>query len=96
MRACAPIIPVCAIGIDDMVDVLGKERFLGRLLFGSARYDLPIVIGRFGLPIPRRSPQRYIALEPIDTAGDPDRPEDVERVRAAAHDAIESVLAEVR
>ena len=96
MRAAAPIVPVCALGIDDMVNVVGKERFLGRLLFGSARYDLPIAIGRFGLPIPRRSPQRYIALTPIDTAGDPDDADDLERVRAAAYDAIEAVLAQAR
>ena len=96
IRAGAPIVPVCAIGIDDMVHVVGKERFLGRFLFGSARYDLPIAFGRFGLPIPRRSPQRYIALPPIDTAGDPDDSDHVERVRAEAYDAIEAVLAEVR
>jgi 1-acyl-sn-glycerol-3-phosphate acyltransferase len=96
MRAKVPIIPVCALGIDDMFTILGREKWLGRRLFGSVRYDIPIAFGRFGLPIPRRRPQRFIVLPPIETEGDPENPDDVERVRAATFDALEKVLSEAR
>jgi len=41
-------------------------------------------------------PLLFHVLEPIETAGDPDNPRDVERVRAATFDAMESVLAGIR
>ncbi len=88
MRARVPIVPVAATGIDELFTVIGREETVGRLLFGSERYDLPIVLS----VIPKKIPLVYHALDPIDTEGDPDRPEDVERVRLATWDAMESVL----
>lgn len=96
MRARVPILPVAGIGIDDMYRVVGREHWLGRALLGSPRYDLPIALGAFGTPFPRRMPQRYLVLDPIDTSGDPDDKADVERVRAATYDAIESQLRAAR
>lgn len=92
MRAKVPIIPVAAIGIDEMYDVVAREPVLGRMLFGSPRYDLPLALGALGTPIPRRVPQQYLVQEPIDTSGDPEDRADVERVRAATFHAIDSVL----
>lgn len=94
MRAGVPIIPVAGIGIDDMVTVVARERWIGRRLFGKPRYDLPIALGALGLPIPvpRRSPQKYALQAPIDTSGDPTCEADVERVRAATQAAIEAAL----
>ena len=96
MRAAVPIIPVCALGIDDMFTIVARERWLGRRLFGSGRYDIPIAFGRFGLPFPKKSPQRFIVLPAIDTAGDPDDPAAVTRVRDATFAALDAVLAQAR
>jgi 1-acyl-sn-glycerol-3-phosphate acyltransferase len=96
MRAGVPILPVAALGIDDMFTVVGRERWLGRRLFRGARYDLPLAYGALGMPVPRRVPQRYVVLPPVDTGGDPANDGDVERVRAATHDAIDAVLATAR
>ena len=65
---------------------------VGRAILGSPRYDLPIALGVLGTPIPKRVPQRYLVQEPIDTSGDPDDPDHVERVRSATFDAIDRVL----
>ena len=96
MRARVPIVPVAGLGIDDMYAIVGRERWLGRRLFGSSRYDFPIAFGAFGTLVPRRKKQTYVALSPIDTSGDPARPADVERVRAAAYEAIDARLRALR
>ncbi|MBM4362102.1 MAG: acyltransferase family protein [Deltaproteobacteria bacterium] len=92
LRAKVPILPVVGLGIDEMYDVVGHEHVLGRRLFGGARYDLPIAFGAAGTLLPRRVPQRYLILPPIDTTGDPESKADVERVRRATHDALEAEL----
>jgi 1-acyl-sn-glycerol-3-phosphate acyltransferase len=96
MAAKAPIVPVVGLGIDEMYTVLGREHWLGRRVFGSPRYDLPIAFGAAGTLLPRRTRQTYIALPPIDTSGDPTSKEDVERVRKATHDALDAHLALAR
>lgn len=96
MSAGVPIIPVVGLGIDDMYTVVWREHFLGRKLFGSPRYDLPLAMGAYGTPLPRRAQQHFIVLPPIDTAGDPSSEQDVERVRAATFDALEERLQEFR
>lgn len=92
IRAGVPIVPVAALGIDEMYDVVAREPVLGRRLLGSPRYDLPIALGVLGTPIPRRVPQRYCVLDPIDTSGDGEDAAVVERVRSATYDAIDQVL----
>ncbi|MCC6558847.1 MAG: acyltransferase family protein [Polyangiaceae bacterium] len=93
LRARAPVVPVAATGIDDLFDVPEREGLLGRLLLGSSRYDLPLPSSL----IPRRVPLDYHVLPPIDpgegSAADAADPGAVERVRRAAWDAIEGVLA---
>jgi 1-acyl-sn-glycerol-3-phosphate acyltransferase len=96
MAAQVPIVPVVGYGIDEMYTVLAREHWIGRRVFGSDRYDLPIGFGAFGTVLPRRSVQKYVALPPIDTHGSPDSAEDVERVRAATYQAIDSRLRLVR
>lgn len=96
MGARVPIVPVVGYGIDEAYRVLGHEHWLGRRVFGSARYDMPYFFGAFGTIIPRRASMRFVALPPIDTRGDPENPADVERVRAATHDALERQLRAVR
>lgn len=92
MRAGVPVIPIAACGIDDAYRVIAREPGLGKLLFGDARYNFPIVLGRRGTLVPKRVPLVFHALAPIDTTGDPTNADDVERVRAATHDALTRVL----
>lgn len=94
MRAEVPIVPVAGLGIDEMYRVVGREPWIGRRIFGSPRYDIPIAFGVLGTLIPHRVTQRFVALPPIDTRGDPDRPKDVERVRAATETALDEKLRE--
>jgi 1-acyl-sn-glycerol-3-phosphate acyltransferase len=92
MEARVPIVPIAACGIDDLYRVLGREPGLGKLLFGDARYNFPLVLGRRGTLLPRRRPVTFRALAPIDTAGDPARAEDVSRVREQTRAALERAL----
>ncbi len=94
MRAKVPIVPVAAFGIDEMYSIQRREKTIGRWLLGSERYDLPIARGFLGTLLPRPVKQSYHLLERIDTTGDPDRADDVERVRAATRNALEAKLAE--
>jgi 1-acyl-sn-glycerol-3-phosphate acyltransferase len=96
MRARVPIIPALALGIDGMYAIPRREKTLGRWLLGSARYDFPLARGILGTWIPHPVKQSYHLLEPIDTSGDPENAEDVERVRAATYDALDSRLKEAR
>ncbi|HVU02462.1 MAG TPA: lysophospholipid acyltransferase family protein [Polyangiaceae bacterium] len=96
MASRAPIIPVVGFGIDEMYTVLGHEPFVGRRMFGSERYDLPVAFGAFGTFIPRRAKQTFRVLPPIETSGDPTNPADVERVRRATWDALAPHLEEAR
>lgn len=96
IAAGVPIVPVVGLGIDEMYDVVARERWVGRRLLGHARYDLPLALGWKGTPIPRPVPQRYVVLPPIDTRGDAERAEDVDRVRDAAFEALEGELAKAR
>jgi 1-acyl-sn-glycerol-3-phosphate acyltransferase len=88
MRAKVPIAPVAATGIDEIFHVMARERWIGRRIFGSPHYDLPIPRSL----IPRRVKLVYNVLPIVDTSGDPDDAQAVERVRRSTYDAIELVL----
>ena len=92
MAAEVPILPVVGYGIDEMYSIIGREHVLGRRILGSPRYDLPIAFGAFGTLLPRRATHRFRVLPPIDTRGDVQSEADVERVRAATYNALESCL----
>jgi 1-acyl-sn-glycerol-3-phosphate acyltransferase len=94
LRARAKIVPVAACGVDDMYRVIGRDPFLGRVLFGEKRYNLPIALGRWGTLLPRPAKVTMHAFEPIEPDGDPDDPDDVERIRARVHDTIQAKLDE--
>jgi 1-acyl-sn-glycerol-3-phosphate acyltransferase len=86
MRAQVPIVPLAAVGVDDFFEVVAREPWLGRRIFGSARYDIPIAIRG------KERPFEFHALPPVSTYGDPDNAADVERVRSQVHDAVDAVL----
>ncbi|HEX2675136.1 MAG TPA: lysophospholipid acyltransferase family protein [Polyangiales bacterium] len=92
LRARVPIVPVVGLGIDEMYSVRHYEHWLGRLLFGSHRYDLPLARGAFGTLLPRRAPQRYVALPPVPAVGNPNVREDVEQLRDKVRGDLEAWL----
>ncbi len=92
MEARVPIVPIAACGVDDIYRIVAREPGLGNLLFGDSRYNFPIALGRLGTPIPKRVPVTVHALAPIDTSGDPESPDAVERVRAATYRALQEKL----
>jgi hypothetical protein len=79
-----------------MYSIPWRERWLGRRILGSARYDLPLALGAFGTWIPHRVQQTFIVLPPIAAVGDSNSPADVERIRSATYEAIDSRLRLVR
>ncbi len=94
LRARTPVVPIAACGVDDMYRVLARDPFVGRVLFGDRRYNLPIAFGRYGTLVPRAAKVTVHALAPIFPDGDPNHPDDVERLRAYVHDSIQSKLDE--
>lgn len=92
LRAGVPVVPIAATGVDELFDVPTRESVLGRRLFGSTRYDLPLPRN----VIPRRVRLDYHAGAPIDVGGDADDASRVERIRVATVDAIEAVLGAYR
>ncbi len=85
-----PIVPVAGIGIDDAYVGIGKERQLGRALFGKPRYDLPILVGLGPMPLPVKF--RFVIDEPIDPASafglSPEHADAPDEVLLEAHLAI--------
>jgi 1-acyl-sn-glycerol-3-phosphate acyltransferase len=66
LQAQVPLVPVAAIGVDDAFITLGRERFLGRRIFGKDNYDLPIFIGLGLAPLPVKF--RFVIAPPLDLA----------------------------
>lgn len=96
MRAGVPIVPVAGLGIDEAYTVLGRERWIGRRLFGSESYDIPVWWGAYGSPLPRRVKLTFELLDPIDTRGDVGDPAAVEAVRHATEAALSARLTQFR
>jgi 1-acyl-sn-glycerol-3-phosphate acyltransferase len=96
LRAGVPIVPVAGLGIDDMYTIVAREHWLGRRLFGSERYDLPLAFGAMGTLIPRRARQTYVVCPQVTPAGPADSSEAVEQMRAATYEAIDAELRKLR
>jgi 1-acyl-sn-glycerol-3-phosphate acyltransferase len=96
LRAPAPVIPIAALGIDDAYDVGPRERWVGRRLFGSPRYDLPWIRGWLGTPIPRPVPFRYLVRPAIEPRGDPEDDAAAFALRSETFTALEEVLRPTR
>lgn len=96
LRAAVPIIPFVGEGVDDLLTVVARERWIGRRVLGSPRYDLPVFRGAWGLPVPRRVPLVYHILEPIVPAGEESNEADVAALRRRTYESMESVLRVLR
>lgn len=93
MRNRAPLVPLAAIGSDEVFDLVGDPFARGKRLLGV---DFPLPRPAWGLPIVHRSHLRYVVGEPIETAPRPGEEEEtaVRRVRREIRGAIEEILDE--
>lgn len=64
LAANVPIVPFASLGTEDAYVTLFREPFLGRLIFGSPKYDFPIFTGIGLMPFPAKF--RYVFDKPID------------------------------
>ena len=92
LRAKVPIIPIAGVGIDETYHFLLRERFIGRRLLRSARYDIAIGVGAFGTPLPRRAKHRFIVCPAIMPEGEADDDEAVWCLRSRVHSALQDAL----
>jgi 1-acyl-sn-glycerol-3-phosphate acyltransferase len=92
LAAQAPIVPVAACGVDDMYRVLAREPALGRILFGDARYNFPIALGRWGTLLPQPAKIVVHVLPPLEPTGHPDDESAVLRMRNAVESAVQAQL----
>lgn len=92
LRARVPIVPIAGLGIDDIYTIVAREPWIGRRLLGSPRYDLPLTLGAFGTPLPRRTTMRFVVCEPIMPLGEAHDPSAVHALRDTTRAALEHAL----
>jgi 1-acyl-sn-glycerol-3-phosphate acyltransferase len=90
LAANVPIVPVAALGVDDAFAVVAREPWIGRRLFGSPRYDLPLALPG------KLVPWQFRVLPLIAVDGDPEDPAAVDHVRSQAAAAISDALRDFR
>ena len=98
IRNQAPLVPLAAIGADDVFDLIGNAYKRGKRLHLP---NLPIPRPAHLVPIPHLVKLRYIVGDPIVPHAPPEKAEDPEVVRqlrheveGALHELIETALAE--
>lgn len=64
LAANVPIVPFASIGAEDAYITLFREPLIGRMIFGSSKYDLPVFTGLGLMPLPVKF--RYVFAKPID------------------------------
>lgn len=75
----APLVPLAAIGADDLFDLVGDPFARGKRLLG--RFAVPLPRPWAGLPIPHRVKLRYVFGEPLWPRATPEQADDFELVR---------------
>jgi len=75
----APLVPLAAVGADDLFDLVGDPFARGKRLLG--RFAFPLPRPRVGLHIPHRVKLRYIFGEPLWPRAAPEQVDDAELVR---------------
>lgn len=92
IRNGAPIVPLAAIGADEIFNLVGNAFDRGQRLLG--RFGFPIPRPTYGLPIPHRVTLRYVFGEPLVLRARPEEADDPEVVRHARLE-IEGALQEL-
>lgn len=92
IRRRAPIVPLAAIGADDLFDLVGDAYARGRRWLGRA--GVPIPLPRRVLPIPHLVPLRFVFGAPIAPRFPPERADDAEAQRSLRHE-VEGELHEL-
>ncbi len=97
IRNGAPLVPLAAIGGDDMWDFVGDAYARGRRWL---KMDVPIPLPRRILPIPHRVHLKYVVGEPVVPAAAPDQESDPAvlrttrlQIEGALHELIDTELA---
>jgi 1-acyl-sn-glycerol-3-phosphate acyltransferase len=75
----APLVPLAAVGADDLFDFVGDPFARGKRFFG--RFAFPLPRPWAGLPIPHRVRLRYIFGDPLLPRATPAQVDDVDLVR---------------
>jgi 1-acyl-sn-glycerol-3-phosphate acyltransferase len=88
LAAGVPIVPIAATGVDEIFDVVGYEPGLGKLLFGSTRYNLPLLRSL----IPRKVECVFHVRPPLEPEGSAADPSAAERLRDRTRASLEAVL----
>lgn len=91
MRNHAPLVPLAAIGSDEVFDLVGDPFARGRRLLGV---DFPLPRPAWGIPIPHRAHLRYVIGEPIATDRLPGEDEEAatRRIRREVRGSIEEII----
>jgi 1-acyl-sn-glycerol-3-phosphate acyltransferase len=84
IRQQAPIIPVAAIGADEIFDFVGDAYGRGRRWLGLERFPIPLPARL--LPWPRRVPLRYVIGQALTPPAGPERADDELTVRRFRHE----------
>lgn len=92
IRNGAPIVPLAAIGADDLFDFVGNPYARGRKWAESL--GIPIPLPRRILPIPHLVPLRFVFGDPIPVPDDPARADDDVTVRRLRHE-VEGAIHEL-
>jgi 1-acyl-sn-glycerol-3-phosphate acyltransferase len=91
IRHRAPLVPLAAIGADEVFDFIGDAFARGRRW---THHDVPIPLPRRLLPIPHRVHLRYVLGPPVVPAGPPEAANDIEVLRRTRRE-IEGALHEI-
>lgn len=97
VKAGAPMIPLAALGADELFDWVGDPYARGKRLLrrlGLRDSNIPIPRPRFSLPIPHRIRLRYVFGEPVYPDIGPDRLDDAKALRRLRY-VVEGELQEL-
>jgi len=92
IRNQAPLVPLAAIGADDVFDLIGNAYLRGERWLH--RRNLPIPRPAHLVPIPHLTRLRYVIGDPILPPTSPDRADDIDAVRRLRHE-VEGALHEL-
>ena len=83
LRNRAPMVPLAALGADELFDFFGNSYDRGRRWLGAKRFPIPLPTRI--LPIPHRVRLRYVIGDPLPPPAPPEQANDPEVLRNARY-----------
>ena len=83
LRNRAPMVPLAALGADELFDFFGNSYDRGRRWLGAKRFPIPLPTRI--LPIPHRVRLRYVIGDPLPPPAPPEQANDPEVLRTARY-----------